>query len=287
MAHALSSGIGYGRLRGSDLVAPYHGVRVPAERPRAATPEARMVDRALEYAPRMLSGQFFTGVTAAALHGLPVDRDTDVEVGVAPPRTPPRARGVRGRQLGGIPLVLVRGLPVAEPVAAWLTCAHLPLDELVVMGDALVRRKRPLATLEQLDRAGRRYRGRHARRILRALALIRPRTDSPRETRLRLLIIRAGLPEPDVNAPIRDAHGRFLGFADLSYAEVRLIIEYEGEHHFAHPDQIRHDIDRIAAFERAGWRVIRAHRDHLREPSTLLADIRAALSARATGAELR
>jgi uncharacterized protein YgbK (DUF1537 family) len=75
------------------------------------------------------------------------------------------------------------------------------LVDAVIIGDALVRRE--LATREQLGRAAAQVRGRPGLRASRAAAWVRPRVDSPMETRLRLLIVLAGLPEPVTN---RDAY---------------------------------------------------------------------------------
>ncbi|TBN56309.1 hypothetical protein EYE40_02245 [Glaciihabitans arcticus] len=102
-----------------------------------------------------------------------------------------------------------------------------------------------------------------ARSARQALAQIRPRTDSPRESELRLLIAHGGLPEPVVNAAITDARGAFLGFGDLTYLEYRTIVEYDGEHHFGLDAQRVHDLDRVDRFRRAEWRVIQIHRLHL------------------------
>ena len=48
----------------------------------------------------------------------------------------------------------------------------------------------------------------------RAAALVRERVDSPRESRLRLCLVLAGLPEPEVN-PVVTVDGRRVGRVDL------------------------------------------------------------------------
>ena len=89
----------------------------------------------------------------------------------------------------------------------------------------------------------------HARR---AAALVRERVDSPMETRLRLLIVFAGLPEPKVNLSFTE-NGRVIYRVDLCYPALRLAIEYDGKHHRADPDQWDDDIDRGDWFPRRGW----------------------------------
>lgn len=178
-------------------------------------------------------------------------------------------------------VVFVGSLPVCGAVHAWLqAAATLPLDDLVVVGDALVRRKKPLSTLAQLRLSVSSWAGRAGSVVLRqALVLIRDRTDSPRETAVRLVIVRAGLPEPLVNEPVTGPNGEFLGFGDLVYPEWKVVVEYDGGYHFDNDKQIHRDIDRLARFTAAGWTVIRIHKYHLATPSVIVSRVAEALRA--------
>ncbi|NQX36608.1 hypothetical protein [Herbiconiux sp. VKM Ac-2851] len=97
----------------------------------------------------------------------------------------------------------VGGLPVVDPVSAWLQLAGgSTLDELVVAGDHLVRiparrddLRRPFCTVDELVQRSRECRGRGATLARRAAELVREGSDSPQESRLRLALTRAGLPE--------------------------------------------------------------------------------------------
>ena len=60
---------------------------------------------------------------------------------------------------------------------------------------------------------------------------------------MRLTVIDAGLPQPEVNYDVIEA-GRWLGQVDLAYPELRIAIEYEGEHHLTDPLQWAEDIAR-------------------------------------------
>jgi very-short-patch-repair endonuclease len=92
------------------------------------------------------------------------------------------------------------------------------------------------------------------------------------ETLLRLLLIRSGLPEPDVNPPMLIA-GKTL-HPDLAYPQWRVVLEYEGDGHRTDPRQWRRDITRREAFEDAGYRVIRVHsEDVLAEPAAFLSRV--------------
>jgi hypothetical protein len=51
------------------------------------------------------------------------------------------------------------------------------------------------------------------------------------ETRLRLLFVDAGLPEPEVNRWVRDEGGAPLHKPDLSWPRWRVAADYDGQHH--------------------------------------------------------
>ncbi len=89
-----------------------------------------------------------------------------------------------------------------------------------------------------------------------AASLVRRRVDSPMETRLRLLIVLAGLPEPEVNVEIRAVDGRLLYRIDLSYPQFRLGIEYDGRHHAENDAQWAGDITRREALDGLAWRLV-------------------------------
>src|SRR5258707_12831215 len=55
------------------------------------------------------------------------------------------------------------------------------------------------------------------------------------ETRLRMLLMLAGLPRPEVQVSIHDGLGHFLGRPDLFYRLQNLAIEYDGVNHLVRP----------------------------------------------------
>jgi hypothetical protein len=153
---------------------------------------------------------------------------------------------------------------VVTALDAWCQlAAELTIRELVVMGDGLVRRRHPLATLAELDAAVSRHAGRRGhRKLVAALGSVWPRTDSPAETELRLDLVESGLPEPEVNVDILDSSGRLIAIGDLVYRRYRVIVEYDGDHHRRDPVQYARDIDRLDDLAGAGWRVVRFNRSH-------------------------
>ena len=85
---------------------------------------------------------------------------------------------------------------------------------------------------------------------------VRKGADSPKETRLRMLLVLAGLPEPTVNLIIRNPDGGWRMRFDLSYPGLKLIIEYDGRQHAESSGQWRRDLSRREELDRLGWRLI-------------------------------
>jgi hypothetical protein len=80
--------------------------------------------------------------------------------------------------------------------------------------------------------------------------------DSPQETRLRLLLVLAGLPEPCVNLIIYGRGGGWRRRYDLAYEELRLIIEYDGRQHAEDTRQWLTDIFRREELDQIRWRLV-------------------------------
>ena len=74
------------------------------------------------------------------------------------------------------------------------------------------------------------------------------------ETRLRLQLLKARLPRPEVQVDLHDSAKRFLGRADLYYRDCSLVIEYDGE---SHRDRIASDLRRQNALFNAGYHLLR------------------------------
>jgi len=234
----------------------------------AAEQPITLEEQCKAYATVMPDGMFFSHTTAAALYDLPLPARESAIVHVAAPRhrRAPRAEGVVGHRVtvAEQDLRTVRGLRVPVPHEVLCQVASLlDHDALVRLGDALVRRKQPLSTMDQLYAAVSAAEGRPGVRTLRlALESVRARTDSPMETTLRLAIVRGGLPEPFVNHRI-GLGGNRVAHLDLAYPDRRIAIEYDGDHHRTDDRQFHIDGDRLWRIEAAGWRVIRVNRSHM------------------------
>ncbi|TDO18891.1 uncharacterized protein DUF559 [Mycobacterium sp. BK086] len=105
---------------------------------------------------------------------------------------------------------------------------------------------------------------RHIRRLRRVLEIADGGAESPQETRLRLLLVRAGLPRPATQIPIRNAAGRVVRRIDLGWPQWKVGVEYDGAQHWTDPAQHAGDIDRLEFFADLGWRMVRVSANHLR-----------------------
>lgn len=297
VADALAAGATPSRLRALDLARPFHGVRQrKVIEAHDASPEAALLRLIAQYACRMTEHEFFSHAAAAVLWGLPLPiaslRAGSLDVSVFAPRRAPAAAGVSGHSVTpGLAHVVThsaRGVRVSTPASTVaLLAGRVPhAYDLVALADAAVReplhRRDPpaLTSLESLTSAldaGRRV-GRD--RLRAALPRVSTRTRSRAETWLRLTVIDAGLPQPEVNYDVIEG-GRWLGQVDLAYPELRVAIEYEGEHHLTDPLQWAEDIARMDRLVEAGWRVIRVTKsDVFGDPSALIERIARALAGR-------
>lgn len=168
-------------------------------------------------------------------------------------------------------------LRVTTPLrTAWDLARRGDLVEAVVAVDTLTRVGR--CTPDLLLNFARHYpRARGADALPDVLALADRRSGSPMETRLRLLLVRAGLPRPRVQWVVQDEVARRAVWLDLAYPEHMIGIEYEGEVH-TEPDQVLLDIRRSTRLVDQGWRLYRyTKREIHREPERIVAEVRRGL----------
>jgi very-short-patch-repair endonuclease len=108
-----------------------------------------------------------------------------------------------------------------------------------------------------------RHRGARGLRQLRAaLELYDPGAESPKETWLRLLIIRAGYPRPQTQIPVLRPDGCGWYYLDMGWEDLMLAVEYDGEHHRENPTVFAYDIQRSEDLEMLGWTRIRVVKEN-------------------------
>ncbi|HET6166280.1 MAG TPA: DUF559 domain-containing protein [Marmoricola sp.] len=246
-AEGLAAGITAASMRGPRYRRLGHGVYVDA----SVRPTPLLAARAALTGYGELAHA--SHATAARVHGLPIPTLADDHVSVVD-RAHRKARSdVRAHVAREAEVVTVQGVRVSSPRQTFVDLAGLlELVDLVVVGDALVRagHASPDELLAFCSRV------RSARAARRAAELVRSGVDSPMETRLRLLLVFAGLPEPEVNRTIRADNGDPIRRYDLSWPDVHVIVEYDGRQHIERAEQWESDLERREAIDDDGWRII-------------------------------
>lgn len=223
-------------------------------------------------------GSFVSHATAARIWGGIVSETSDVHVTVPPTAVRSSRQGVKAHAgVIGAAVTRFRNLAISTPEQTFLDLATcLDLVALVVVGDSLIRAGR--TTAAALHDAALAWRGRGAKLARRAARYVRDGVDSAMETRLRMLIVLAGLPTPQVNFILRHPDGSWWMRFDLCYPSLKLIIEYDGRQHAEDDDQWLHDLKRREALDRMGWRIIVVtSRDYYDTPEEVLRRLRDAL----------
>lgn len=150
---------------------------------------------------------------------------------------------------------------------------------LCVLDAALSSRKVSSSEVAQLseDCAGRPG----VRRLRELLPLADGRSQSPLETRIRLLCIDAGIPPHDLQYPIRDRWGQLLGFGDLAWWRGRarpLVVEADGVEPHSRPEALFRDRHRANDFTLADVDMVRFTWNDTRRPVYIPSVIRTALA---------
>lgn len=267
---ARAASLSAGRLRSADLNTAGRALYLPADWEFDLCGLARALSAATP-------GAWISHLTAAVLLGLwlPSWFLGCRELHLSKPRTLPPVRrdGVVGHTMLAFDDEVMdwEGIRISTPARTWLDLARMvPLEDLVAVGDQLVRQPRsgleirtePWATLPQLKSMLLRHpklQGIVKARL--AADLIRSGADSAPETFLRLALTAAGLPEPELQVRLEPGDD-YSPAADLGYRKDRIALQYDGGHHLTREQQSR-DIRRDEAFIAAGWRYFKFNADDL------------------------
>jgi hypothetical protein len=193
------------------------------------------------------------GRSASAVHGAKwIDDRTSAEL-LYDCRRPPRGIRTWSDLVAEDEIQLIAGLAATTPAPTALDLAcRYPVDKAVAAIDALARAT-DLKTID-VEVLAERYRGRRGiRRARIAVSLVDPGAESPRETWLRLLLIRAGFPPPQTQIPVYDGYGALVAVLDMGWEDLKLAVEYEGDHHRTDRRQFNRDIRRAEAVAELGW----------------------------------
>jgi len=286
---AVDAGATVARLRHRSLVVPSRGVRQPAHHTFA---EQASVVRPLTLVTEFSAASHATAFNLWEFPGfLPGADEPLTHISRPDNLAMPRRTGVRGHrgQFFADEIVSHNGLLITSRTRTWLDCSRkMSIEELTVVADHLLRiprpdfeaRSEPFATREDLADMLDRHKGTPGIQKARvALDLARVGSDSAPETRLRLELVYAGLPEAQLNVPTALSAG-VVREPDLAYPEQKVAVEYDGEVH-SEAAQIVRDIAREEDFVRAGWLLVRISKRHmLNDARAAVAKVRSALTSR-------
>jgi len=276
-ADAVAAGISRKMLRGSRFRRIFRGVYVDAEVPDQ--PDIRTAAALMLHPAEAFASHY----SAARLYGVPVPAHSlehvtvwEAERRVYRPGLQPHATQYPTED----DVRVVRGMRVSTPCRMFVELASvLGLVDLVVVGEALIRMR--LATRMQIVSYCNASPAQHASDARRAAEFLRDRVESPMETRLRMLIVLAGLPEPEVNWIVVDEDGVVRCRLDLAYPALKLAVEYDGRQHVEDVAQWNRDLERREWLDLAGWRIIVVTAEGLlRTPAAVVERVRHALADR-------
>ena len=178
---------------------------------------------------------------------------------------------------------LVNGVPVTTPArTAYDLGRRRGLGIAVIRVDALMH----ATGLKPADIQLIADRHRGARGILQlrnVVSLSDVGSESPQETRTRLLLTDAGLRPTRTQIDVFDRYNRHVGRIDMGWDEWLVGVEYDGIQHWEDPKIRARDIDKQVELQALGWRIIRVSSDMIKyRPHVIVRRVRAAL--RAAGA---
>lgn len=249
-----SEALAAGRLTSFALrtrfVAVYRDVYVPRGTEITATVRAHA---AWLWSRRMA---VVAGQSAAALHGAKwVDSRRPAEL-LWPNRRPPPGIHTWSDRVAEDEIDVVAGVPVTTPArtALDLACRYAE-GRAVAAIDALANATDlKVADIEMIaDRCSGRRGIRRARAVL---DLVDPGAESPRETWLRLLVMRHGFPRPQTQIPIYDEYGQLVAVVDLGWEDMTIAMDYDGDYH-RDPVRFNKDIRRHDDITGLTWTHIR------------------------------
>lgn len=284
VAAACAEGVSRGHLRTEAFDAPFTGVRVPPGWVED------LKNRCLALAPLLDEGVAFSHITALQLMEVEIPwtlaDDERIHVVTSRPQDRPHREGDlvvahRSRQ-AFLETMELGGLLMTAPAQTFVHVAvglRLP-DDVVVLGDSLMRRKHCLtgrAELQHIAERTRKVKG--IAQVREQIERMRPGTDSSTETRARLALTAANLPCPEVNGVVRTPDGTYVKRVDMLYRRQKVALEYDGDQHRTDRAQWQDDVRRRRMLEALGWTVIVVVAEDLRDPAQFVARVRAALRA--------
>jgi hypothetical protein len=220
-----------------------------------------------------------TGLSAAAILGTKwVDVDEPAEF-CRPNRHAPPGIVVRSYDLGTRETLVRNGIRITTPErTAFDIGRSLSVSRSIPILDALSHAT-SFKIADVVSLADARPGSRGIRRLRSVLNLVDGGAESPQESRVRLLLVAAGLPPPQTQIEFSDEFGMARIRVDMGWREWRVAVEYDGVQHWSDRYQRSWDIDRIAILETMGWVVVRISAEMLSRPEVIIDRVRSKLRA--------
>ena len=249
-AEALQSG----SVRKHELRSRFRPVYPGVYLPRDVTPTFRQRAEAAWLWSRR--DGVLSGLTAARLYGAKwVDEGRPIELVWTNARSPSGIR-VFKEQLVDDERSLWASLPVTTPTrTAYDLGRRGRLADAVARLDALANAA-PFTAAAVADLADSHRGARGIRQLRCALELYDAGAQSPQETWLRLLVVDAGFPKPRTQIPVT-VGGRVKYYLDMGWEDLKIAVEYDGDHHRTDRSQFAKDITRLEELAGLGWIIIR------------------------------
>jgi hypothetical protein len=118
-------------------------------------------------------------------------------------------------------------------------------------------------------------------RLLRPLlAVADRRSESPLETRVRLIFVAAGVPPEALQYEVLDSTGWLIARLDMAWPSARLAVEVDGRAYHDSVPAVYRDRARANKLATRGWRILRFTWADLQHSEWIVAQVRAALAGR-------
>lgn len=244
------------RLTPYQLRSRYVAIHKDVYVPRDLELSARLKAKALWLRSRRRG--VLAGYSASALHGAKwIGADMPAAIIDTNHRREPGVQVWKDRVEPG-EITVIEGMRVTTPARTALDLAsRYPLDSAIAAVDALMQATS--LKLPDIEVIAERYRGRRGIKAARTvLDLVDGGAQSPKETWLRLLLIRAGFPPPQTQIAVRNQWGWAEAYLDMGWEDIRVAVEYDGDHHLSNRYHVKKDIRRYEKVTLGyGWIVIR------------------------------
>lgn len=250
-----------------DYVALYRDVYV--RRDLAPTAQLRA------QAAWLSTGSTLAGMSAAAVLGTKWLNPVKPAEIIRTDRRTPAGMVVHSWALGPAETCTVAGMELTNPArTAFDLGRSYPLELAVPLVDALLNATN-IKPADVLAVADAHPGARGVARLRSMLRMFDGGAESPQESRLRLVLVRGGLPTPETQIEFRDLHIR----VDMGWRDWKVAVEYDGVQHWTDRRQRSWDIDRVALLEEAGWVVVRVSAEMMSRPQIIIERVKAKLRA--------